>query len=160
MSERLPRELFGQVIDATPLVSIDLVIQDAQGQVLLGKRVNRPAKGFWFVPGGRVRKNEMLDEAFQRLTNIELGIELSRNDATLLGVYQHLYEDNALEIENVSTHYVVIAYKIKLNAALPNENVRLDDQHSDQRWWSEQELLLSSEVHANTKAYFDARFSI
>ncbi|MDF4907686.1 GDP-mannose mannosyl hydrolase, partial [Vibrio parahaemolyticus] len=47
----LSKQRFSQVIESTPLVSIDLVIEDESGQVLLGERLNRPAQGFWFVPG-------------------------------------------------------------------------------------------------------------
>lgn len=63
----LSDETFKSVIQHTPLISIDLIVRNEQGEVLLGKRVNAPAKGYWFVPGGRVRKNETLDDAFVRL---------------------------------------------------------------------------------------------
>ena len=49
---------FLHIVDATPLVSIDLVLRNERDEVLLGQRKNRPAQGIWFVPGGRIRKNE------------------------------------------------------------------------------------------------------
>jgi len=49
---------FLRVIQNTPLVSIDFIIQNSSGEFLLGKRLNKPAKNFWVVPGGRSRKNE------------------------------------------------------------------------------------------------------
>ncbi len=36
---------FVKIIYATPLISIDLVLEDSRGRVLLGKRINRPAQG-------------------------------------------------------------------------------------------------------------------
>jgi colanic acid biosynthesis protein WcaH len=33
---------FATVIDSTPLVSIDLIVKNAEGEVLVGERVNRP----------------------------------------------------------------------------------------------------------------------
>ena len=72
-SNHLPAEVFGEVIRNTPLVAIDLVVRDQSGRALLGKRLNRPAQGYWFAPGGRIRKNETLDAAFLRLTAAELG---------------------------------------------------------------------------------------
>jgi colanic acid biosynthesis protein WcaH len=48
----LEKDLFSTVIKSTPLVSIDLVVKNNRGQTLLGQRLNKPAKGFWFVPGG------------------------------------------------------------------------------------------------------------
>lgn len=61
----LPIEKFLQTVDATPLVAIDLIVPNQNGGYLLGHRVNKPAQGFWFVPGGRIRKNERLDDAFR-----------------------------------------------------------------------------------------------
>ncbi len=82
------------VVESNPLVSIDLPVQSEQGEYLLGVRKNRPAQGHWFVPGGRVQKNETLDAAFRRLTSQELGIEPERSTATFKGVYQHFYPDS------------------------------------------------------------------
>ena len=70
---------FETVVASTPLISIDLLVQNEHGEYLLGLRNNRPAQGYWFVPGGRVLKNETLDGAFKRLTFEELGIELKRS---------------------------------------------------------------------------------
>src|SRR3954466_13792753 len=58
MTEHLSDAQFADVVRLAPLVSIDLVIRDPDGDVLVGLRTNAPAKGFWFVPGGRIRKNE------------------------------------------------------------------------------------------------------
>lgn len=160
MSTWLPKETFVTVIDATPLVSIDLVVRDEDGQVLLGCRLNRPAQGFWFVPGGRVRKNELLDDAFRRLTYEELGIEMTRDQARFLGVYQHLYDDNALNAPEVSTHYVVLGYEVKIGGDERSAHADLNAQHSKQRWWQESDLLNSPDVHANTKAYFDPSYCV
>jgi len=52
----LEKSVFTTVIDSTPLVSIDLVIENTDGKILLGYRNNRPAKGYWFVPGEEFRK--------------------------------------------------------------------------------------------------------
>jgi colanic acid biosynthesis protein WcaH len=48
----LPIETFKTVIASTPLISIDLIVRNNQQQILLGKRLNKPAQGYWFVPGG------------------------------------------------------------------------------------------------------------
>ena len=58
---------FVDVVRNTPLVSIDLIISDPMGAILMGWRNNEPAKDTWFVPGGRIRKNERIAEAFERI---------------------------------------------------------------------------------------------
>ncbi|MDP5143066.1 GDP-mannose mannosyl hydrolase [Rheinheimera baltica] len=145
----LDNTTFTTVLASTPLVSIDLLVENAQGQILLGRRNNRPAQGFWFVPGGRILKNETLASAFERLTLNELGLKFSIEDATLQGPYDHFYTDSVFG-DAPSTHYVAIAYRLRVLhlVDLPQE------QHADYQWFSVAELLLHPDVHSNTKAYF------
>lgn len=151
-SARLPAAEFARVIAATPLVSIDLIVRNSQQQVLLGKRLNRPAQGFWFVPGGRIRKNETLRAAFLRLCETELGMAPHFEAAQWLGHYEHFYHDNALDAPHISTHYVVLAYALELAETVQPS---LADQHAEQCWWSIPDLLASDAVHAHTKDYFN-----
>lgn len=156
MANPLDQKTFLNIIDHAPLVSIDLIVRNHEGKVLLGKRQNRPAQGYWFVPGGRVRKNETLADAFSRLTLCELGQKLAYHHARLIGAYDHLYSDNVANARRdedgqlISTHYVALGHEVSLIQAVAS----LDDQHSEQAWWSVPELLASAEVHENTKAYF------
>lgn len=142
---------FLTIIDSTPLVSIDLIIENTDGNYLLGKRVNRPAQGFWFVPGGRIKKNETLADAMQRISETELGQKFLLEDAQLLGAYDHIYDDNFSGIEGVNTHYVVLGYKITLKSEL---NIELDDQHTEVKWMKKEDLIDDENVHKNTKLYF------
>lgn len=135
-----------------PLVSIDLVVRNPAGQYLLGFRTNAPAMHTWFVPGGSIRKNEKLDEAFARLARDELGLDLARGAARFLGVFEHLYPDSYFG-PSPDTHYVVLAHLLELDldlAALPRQ------QHREYRWFSRQALLAASDVHLHTKWYMDA----
>ncbi|MFL1416310.1 GDP-mannose mannosyl hydrolase [Pseudomonas fildesensis] len=145
---------FNTVMASTPLVAIDLVVMKPGGETLLGLRVNRPAYGFWFVPGGRIRKNETLDNAFRRLTREELGRTFERASARLLGVFEHFYDDSVFANAGAGpdTHYVVLAYclTVTLDDALQPPT----EQHHHYRWWSLDELRFSERVHANTRAYF------
>ncbi|OBS93550.1 GDP-mannose mannosyl hydrolase [Vibrio cyclitrophicus] len=147
----LSKQRFSEVIESTPLVSIDLVIEDESGQILLGERLNRPAQGFWFVPGGRILKDEKLEDAFARLTLEELGHEFKFSQAILLGPYTHLYDDNVFG-NAFTTHYVAIAYKL---VVIRSElNLPTDVQHSRYHWYKQEELLTSDKVHIHTKWYF------
>ena len=145
----LSDDTFKAVISATPLVSIDLVIENSEGQYLLGHRANRPAQGLWFVPGGRILKDESIADAFSRLTNVELGLSLIIDEAVFYGVYEHFYDDCAFGDER-TTHYVVLAYKINLDISL-NELPRI--QHNDYKWFLKIELLNSEVVHEHSKWY-------
>ena len=147
----LDKNTFSIVVKSTPLISIDLVVIDADGQVLLGRRLNKPAQGAWFVPGGRVLKNESLAHAFKRLTKEELGLEFTIEQANLLGPFEHFYQDNVFG-EQFSTHYIVLAYRLKLNYSL--NNIPLDMQHDSYQWFEIENLLKDEQVHQHTKWYF------
>lgn len=146
----LRQDDFATVVRSTPLVSIDLIVENAQGEFLLGKRLNRPAQGFWFVPGGRVQKDEPLSAAFGRLTEAELGQRLPLSAGEFYGVWQHFYDDN-FSGEDFSTHYIVLGFRLRVQArdlALP------DAQHDAYRWLTPEALLASDSVHDNSRAYF------
>ena len=145
----LEPDIFKIIVEHTPLISIDLILRNSAGDVLLGKRRNRPAQGVWFVPGGRVGKDEALDAAFLRLTEVELGQPVSREQASFLGVYEHFYNDN-FQGTDFSTHYVVLAYQL----SLPLTTEFPKDQHEAYAWFSSEALLADDLVHTNSKAYF------
>src|SRR5277367_6321025 len=85
---------FRDVVKNTPLVAIDLVITDPSGAILMGWRENEPAKGTWFVPGGRIRKDEKIADAFERIIRTETGLAKGLTDSRFGGVYEHLYSTN------------------------------------------------------------------
>ncbi len=146
----LSQEDFATVVRSTPLISIDLIVENAHGEFLLGKRTNRPAQGYWFVPGGRVQKDEPLAQAFERLTQAELGVRLPLTAGEFYGVWQHFYDDN-FSGSDFSTHYIVLGFRLKLNQAdlaLP------DAQHEAYRWLTPEALIADENVHDNSRAYF------
>ena len=155
MSSWLSRDTFRTIVDTTPLISIDLLVRDSAGRILVGKRVNRPAQGFWFVPGGRILKNETIAQAFLRLTEAELAQKIDISSARYLGLYEHFYEDSIFSDEGtaVSTHYVVNGFEIHLaegQKSLPYE------QHNEYRWMTEGDFMKDTGVHIHSRWYLDS----
>ncbi|XPV67647.1 MAG: GDP-mannose mannosyl hydrolase [Halarcobacter sp.] len=148
MSKLIPKEQFKVVVEHTPLISIDLITM-YKDKVLLGKRVNKPAKDFWFTTGGIVRKNESFKDAIKRISKNELGIIIDINKVKFLGVFEHFYEDSIFE--NISTHYANHGYLLELKDELINLP---KEQHSEYNWFTIDELLKSNEVHTYVKDYF------
>ena len=139
------------MIRLTPLVAIDLIVRSIEDRVLVGRRINEPAKGLLFVPGSRISKNETRAAAFKRVSLQELGLEVQIEQARFIGVYEHIYPTNRFGKPGFGTHYIVLAHELQLDldpAALPT------DQHGEYLWLTAAELLSSAEVHENTKAYF------
>ena len=145
----LSTETFTNACAALPLVSIDLLVTRPGNngeELLLGLRNNRPAQGWWFTPGGRIRKNEPLQEAMRRIAAGELNLSdtlLPR--ATLLGAWDHFYTDSAFS-QAVSTHYVNLAYWLPVDGREADAiEAPAGDQHQHSAW---QWLTLESAMHA------------
>lgn len=117
----MPQAEWETVVRNVPIVSVDLVALH-EGDVLLGRRENEPAKGEWFVPGGRVHRDESLETAVRRVATRELGSSVTVESR--LGVYEHFWE-TADVADADGKHYVPIAFLVTLDA----DEVRTDDQH-------------------------------
>lgn len=121
--ERIPDDVWARVVEYMPIPSVDLVIRCGAG-ILLAKRENEPAKGEWFVPGGRIQKGERLVEAVNRVAREELGVSVSIEER--LGTYDHLYDTSDVE-NSGGKHYVAHGFLVTPDA----ESFSLDDQHSE-----------------------------
>lgn len=149
----LTEEELRDVIKRVPLAAIDLIISRNDGKVLLGLRRNEPAKNWWFIQGGRIAKNETLDAAFARIYREEVG-STAIKEKYRAGIFEHIYTTNRFGDPGFGTHYVVVAYHIRVDD-IPLEKLPRD-QHSDYKWSTPDELMKDTTVHKTTKAYFAA----
>ena len=142
----LDNKTFKTIVDSTPLISIDLLVKK-DNKVLLGKRINKPAQGYFFSIGGRVYKNETINGAMIRIVSNELNFSLKLKP-NFIDVFEHFYDDGIYQ--DVSTHYVNLAYEIEMEGApnLPTE------QHNEYQWLTIDELLKSKQVSKYVKNYF------
>ena len=146
-NSRLSDQTFKTVVNSTPLISIDLLVKK-DNKILLGKRINKPAQGYFFSIGGRVYKNESIQQATARIAKDELNISLKLTPR-FIGVFEHFYDDGIYK--DISTHYINLAYEVDIN----NEMLNLPtEQHNEYQWLSIDELLKSKQVHKYVKDYF------
>lgn len=144
---------FKTIVKHTPLVSIDLLVVNPEEKLLLGWRINSPAKNSWFVPGGRIIKDETIHQAFRRISLSELGIEMDISKGSFLGVYEHIYPmENFCESKDFSTHYIVLGFRIDIAGNLSDLPVL---QHKSYRWVAIPEVLSDPDIHQNVKNYFN-----
>ncbi len=73
------------VIPKTPLLTVDCVVRDARGRILLVTRANSPFRGQLALPGGFVNRGESVEDACRREVKEETGLKLNR--LRLVGVY-------------------------------------------------------------------------
>ena len=145
---------FESTIRNTPMISIDLCITN-QNSLLLGKRLNPPAKDTYFVPGGRIRKSETINEALERIIYDETGRKIKDLQfLNFIGIFEHFYNDNFLGNSNFSSHYIVIAYSLSIECLTETENDFKNNQHSDYVWVNDYNKS-EFNIHPYTKAYFE-----
>ncbi|GAB56986.1 GDP-mannose mannosyl hydrolase wbdQ/wbhG [Glaciecola punicea ACAM 611] len=148
MNKQLSRQGFTFLIENAPLVSIDICIVYA-GKILLGKRANAPARNYYFTPGGRIYKNEAWQNAIERITAVELGLDLKANQFKLMGVWDHFYEDSVFN-EKKSTHYVNLPHFVELNE---EPHFMADEQHESLSWFNLHDCEHNSLIHPYTQNY-------
>ena len=144
-------EDFTNVIKNTPLIAFDMIIK-CNDKYLFGMRNNEPAKDYYFNPGGRIYKNESIEQACHRISLQELGFEINFNRFKHHTNTQHTYSNNVFN-NDFNTHYICLAYIVEITSDEKN-NIISDNQHNEFIWLSKHELLHNSSVHINSKKYF------
>ena len=113
--------LYKKIIQAMPIPCVDLLIYRGDSFLLL-KRTNEPAKGLWFVPGGRIHKNETIIHAARRKAIQELGMELIID--RVLGTYEVFFKTGPFGDE---VHNIVITILARIKG---NPKIKIDSQHT------------------------------
>jgi colanic acid biosynthesis protein WcaH len=72
----LPEEVFLFVSSVTPLVNVDLLIQDDAGRTLLTWREDAFYGPGWHLPGGVIRFQETAADRIRAVAHQELGVEV------------------------------------------------------------------------------------
>lgn len=117
-------EFYTRIRAVIPTVCVDLLVTNQQGEYLLVKRTQAPAKGSWWFPGGRILKGETWNDACLRKAREELGLELRLG--LLVSVEESIFSE-----ENPAVHTVNIVVHMFFEGA---EKIVLDEAHADYSW--------------------------
>lgn len=115
---RIENKLYDTIKKSMPIPCVDLLVNYA-GNLLLMLRNNEPGKDLWFVPGGRIYRNESLEEAVKRVLIEETGLQPTK--ITQVSTIAHMWPE---------AHTVTTYYKVEVDP----DKVRPDKQHRDYRW--------------------------
>ena len=116
----IDEKLYKKILEVMPIPTVDAIIVH-NGKFLLLKRNNPPVKGEWWLPGGRIRKGEQLEEAVKREVREETGLECKI--IRQVGVINQIFPE---------CHTVSIYYLVKSESG----DVKLNREHSGYRWVS------------------------
>lgn len=145
---KLSDDIFKVLVKNSVLAAVELCVV-FEGQLLVGKRKNRPLRGEWFVPGGCLRKGENWRAGISRVAKQELNYEVNLNDLTLMGLWDHFYDDSAFGA-TVSTQYITFPHVIFCN---DKPLVIHDNQHEDLDWFTIDQVLSEPRFHPYLKNY-------
>lgn len=118
-------------MDISPICTVDVLFFNSdKTKTLLFKRENEPLKGSYFSVGGRLLKNEQLQDCAIRKAFEEIGVVVDKEKLVYGGVIEELNPNSIFE--GVSYHAVDSFY----GYVLKDEELILDNQHSDCKWFS------------------------
>jgi colanic acid biosynthesis protein WcaH len=104
----LPREVFLLVSRLTPLVNVDLLVRNDQGQTLLTWRADEFYGPGWHIPGGIVRFKESFARRLDAVARAELGADV-RADPHPLTVREIVNPTR-----DVRGHFISFLYRCEL----------------------------------------------
>ncbi len=118
--KRLPSELYQQVVELMPILCIDLALErPSGGKFLLVKRGSEPARGLWWVPGGRFYKGETIYQAAIRKTKEETGIIAT--PLGVIGLFNTFFNSSAWGESQTQTINVVVHLRMQSNEVVLDE---------------------------------------
>lgn len=123
----LPQEVFDLAASIVPMVNVDLLVQNKDGEVLLAWRDDGKNIG-WHIPGGIIRFKETFEERIQKTAKNELGAEVS-------------FDENPLKISEIFMpyqyrgHFISFLYKCHLPEGFVIDNKSKDETENGYLKW-------------------------
>lgn len=126
MSRFIPAPLYRQILECLPIACVDIAIVH-RGAVLLVKRKDAPARGAWWVPGGRVWKGETMRETALRKAREEVGLEC--HVGPIIHTAETIFPDGpgGIAVHSINTCFFLYP---EARDARP----RLDAHHAGTKW--------------------------
>ena len=130
-AEGLPEKLFLYISRTTPMINVDLLIQDENERTLLSWRNERYTGIGWHVPGGIIRFKESLETRIQKVAQTEIGTAV-RFDPTPVTINQiiHPYQE-------IRGHFISLLYKCFVSATFVPLNNGLAETDNGYLAWHE-----------------------
>ena len=126
----LGQELFLTISSLVPIVNVDLLVYNEQGQFLLTKRNDFHCGKGWHVPGGWLRFKETCEERIRKVALNELGIANLIFDNDPIKVFERIHNDKRpISNQNERAHFITLVYKCHVddNYQINNGNLTEND---------------------------------
>lgn len=139
-------EACGFIYFADPKVTAGVLVEDARGRVLLGRRSVDPRMSYWAIPSGYVDYGEAPDEAARRELHEETGLDVELTG--LLGLWT--FDDDIGDKTGIAVFYRGVVVGGELQPA---------DDIDEAGWFAPTELPdeIAFPVHAEVLALWQQR---
>ena len=125
----LPEEVFHLVSRITPMVNVDLLIQDGNGRTLLTWRDDGFFPAGWHVPGGIIRFSETLASRIHTVAKRELGVEVEFGKEPV--AMHEIFHPS----RNERGHFISFLFRCKILNS-PDESLRFKRGNPKSGEWS------------------------
>lgn len=111
-SEGLPEDIFKFISRITPLINVDLLIQNKnKGTLLTWRKAGEKYAAGWHIPGGIIRIGEKLHKRLNEVAKNELGAKINFK--------KNVKEVNEIHLTQKNRrHFVSLLYECKLKTKL------------------------------------------
>jgi colanic acid biosynthesis protein WcaH len=123
----LPDDVFRFVSRLTPLVNVDLLIQDERGRTLLTWRHDEFYGPGWHVPGSIIRYKESAADRLRACARAELGVDVTAGPQPI-----HVLE--GMSPSDTRGHHVSLLFRCALATPLPDHRRAAADPPSAGQW--------------------------
>lgn len=106
-------ELFHFVSSLTPIVNVDLLVYNSNGQFLLSYRDDPYCGKGWHIPGGCIRFKESIDTRIKKVAESELGLVDFSYDKEPVKIFEIKWGQNERNLVNNDerAHFITLVYK-------------------------------------------------
>lgn len=118
MEKKISDKEYKKIVELVPILCVDIILRHNNKYVLV-KRNNEPLKGFHWVIGGRLLKDESLWEGAMRKVREEVGVGV--HELKPVGFYEDSYSRSAF---GIPTHTDSIVFE----AETDESNFKVDTQ--------------------------------
>lgn len=127
----LPKSVFFFVSQLVPMVNVDLLIKNKQGQTLLTWREDEFYGPGWHVPGGIIRFKELAEARIQKVAQLELNVNVIA-EKTPICIKEVMAKDR-----DVRGHFISMLYQCRLDGELQESQIyqpHLPNQNGHWQW--------------------------
>jgi|TARA_Y100000310_G_scaffold195674_1_gene195676 colanic acid biosynthesis protein WcaH len=140
----LPEEIFFFASRHTPIVNVDLLVQDSDGRTLLSWRDNYEWEGTgWHIPGGVVRHKESFEDRIQQVAMSELGTEVTFDE-------EPIAIEEIIQEHETRSHFISVLFRCYVDDGYVPANKGLADNDAGFLSWHDQAptaLLRCQEIY-------------